>query len=266
MSDDKFSLEQIRRYWAQQAVAHGQSPMASWSDFNVIELEIREILKYLGEDERVLDIGCANGYSAVQFAAQKRIAIRGLDCIPEMITEARARLKNVMPSLRGTVEFDIGDITKLNEPDDTYDKVVVIRVIIGLGDWPRQAQALGECVRVLKPGGVLLLSEATLQGWGRLNALRYEWGLPEIPMPPFNWYLDLDEVCREVASRLELVALVDFASTYYVGTRVLKPLLTQALGARVDVANPDMEWNRWFAQLPSAGDYGTQKLFVFRKR
>lgn len=28
---------------------------------------------------------------------------------------------------------------------------------------------------------------------------------------------------------------------------------------------PNMEWNRWFAQLPSWGDYGTQKLFVFRK-
>ena len=26
------------------------------------------------------------------------------------------------------------------------------------------------------------------------------------------------------------------------------------------------EWNRWFAQIPAAGDYGTQKLFVFRKR
>ena len=60
--------------------------------------------------------------------------------------------------------------------------------------------------------------------------------------------------------------LVDFASTYYVGTRVLKPLLAQATGAPVDVADPASEWNRWFASLPAVGDYGTQKLFVFRKR
>jgi hypothetical protein len=60
--------------------------------------------------------------------------------------------------------------------------------------------------------------------------------------------------------------IVNFASTYYVGTRVLKPLLNQALGSVVDVANPNMEWNRWFSQLPASGDYGTQKLFVFRKR
>lgn len=266
MSDDKFSLDEIRRYWAKQAMEHGQSPAASWSDFNVIDMEIREIQKYLVEGERVLDIGCANGYSAIQFAGQRRIAIRGLDITPEMIVEARARLANVVAGLRGSVDFDIGDITKLNEPDDAYDKVVVIRVIISLGDWARQVQGLGECVRVLRPGGLLLLSEATLQGWRQLNAFRREWKLPEIPMPPFNLYLDQDDVCNAVAARLELVELVNFASTYYLGTRVLKPLLAQALGALVDVANPDMEWNRWFAQLPAFGDYGTQKLFVFRKR
>jgi hypothetical protein len=62
-----------------------------------------------------------------------------------------------------------------------------------------------------------------------------------------------------------LVDIADFASTYYVGTRVLKPLIIRALGAGLDVADPEAEWNRWFAQLPAWGDYGTQKLFVFKK-
>jgi len=51
-----------------------------------------------------------------------------------------------------------------------------------------------------------------------------------------------------------------------VGTRVLKPLLIRALGADIDVADPNMEWNRWCAQLPSCGDYGVQKLFIMMKR
>ncbi len=45
----------------------------------------------------------------------------------------------------------------------------------------------------------------------------------------------------------------------------MQPLLIQALGMKIAVADPNMEWNRWFAQLPACGDYGTQKLFVFRK-
>ncbi len=78
--------------------------------------------------------------------------------------------------------------------------------------------------------------------------------------------MDQQKVVDALSDRLQVVEIRNFASTYYVGTRVLKPLLVKALGASIDVASPDMEWNRWFAQLPSWGDYGTQKLFVFKKK
>lgn len=262
---EKFSPEQIRKFWTQQAIEFTQSHAASWSDQMIIEMEIREILSRLEDGDRVLDIGCGNGYSTVQFASQKRVNIRGLDFIPEMIEQARLRLSGFANKLPGKVDFYLGDITELTEPSEVYDKVVVVRVIINLGDWSNQLKGLRECIRVLKPGGMLLLSEATLQGWQKLNRFRQEWGLPDIPMPPFNQYLDEKQVIEAVSPDLHLVELVNFASTYYVGTRVLKPLLIQTLGANIDIANPNMEWNRWFAQLPSWGDYGTQKIFVFRK-
>lgn len=265
---ERFTLEQIREFWTRQSHEHPLSPAVSWSDQMVIEMEIREVVQRLAEGDRVLDVGCANGYSTVQFASQKRVAIRGLDYIPELIHQARRRLTEcaLTERLAGSVEFDVDDITALREPSGTYDKVLVIRVVINLGAWNIQWRALQECARVLKSGGLLLLSEATLQGWQRLNAFRREWGLPDIPVPPFNTYLDQEQVIAATAPVLELVELVNFASTYYVGTRVLKPLLARALHADVNVAAPDMEWNRWFAELPAWGDYGTQKLFVFRKR
>jgi ubiquinone/menaquinone biosynthesis C-methylase UbiE len=263
---DKFTLEQIRDFWTQQAREHGQAAAASWSDRMVMELEIRAISERLSDGDRVLDVGCANGFSTVQFAAQRKAEIRGIDYIPEMIEQARGRLAALPDTLRGFVQFAQGDVTALAEPSGTFDKVVAIRVIINLCDWDRQLTGLRECARVLKTGGTLLLSEATIQGWQRLNRLRNEWGLPDIPMPAFNRYLDETQVCEALSSDLKLIDIVNFASTYYVGTRVLKPLLNQALGSVVDVANPNMEWNRWFSQLPAAGDYGTQKLFVFRKR
>jgi len=261
----KFNSEQIRSYWIQQAMEHKQSPAASWSDQMVIEMEIQEILKWLSEGDRVLDIGCANGYSTIQIASQKRIHIRGLDYIPEMIKQAKSRLSNLTDKLVGTVEFDVGDITALPEPAEGYDKVVVIRVVINLGEWENQLKGLYEAARVLRHGGMLLLSEATLQGWNRLNSFRKEWGLEDIPMPPFNHYLDQEQVIQALAPDLRLVEIANFASTYYVGTRVLKPLLIQALGVDLNSADPNMDWNRWFSKLPAAGDYGTQKLFVFQK-
>lgn len=261
----RLDIEEIRRYWTGQVLQHGQSSSASWSDRAAIEIEIREITKRLRDGDRVLDIGCANGYSTIQYALQRQLFIRGVDYIPAMIAQARARLSEA-PALNGRVEFDIDDITGLREEDNRFDSVIVTRVLINLGDWARQKTALAECARILRPEGALLLSEATVQGWTRLNAFRQEWGLEAIPMPPFNLYLEEDKVVEAVAPELELIELVNFASTYYVGSRVLKPLLIRALGADIDVADPEMHWNRWFSQLPAWGDYGTQKLFVFRKR
>lgn len=261
----KFTQAEVYEFWTKQAQEHGQSSAASWSDHRVIEMEIHEITSRLKDGDRVLDAGCANGYSSLQFACARRIQLRGVDYIPAMIEQARQRVAGMADKLTGSVEFEVGDITQLKEASGTYDKVVVIRVLINLGTWERQVQGLRECIRVLKPGGILLLSEATEQGWRRLNAFRGEWGLDQIPMPLFNQYLDEEKVIEAAAGQMQLVELSNFASTYYVGTRVLKPLLAEASNAPVSVADPDAHWNRWFSQLPAAGDYGTQKLFVFRK-
>jgi len=256
--------DEIRAYWEAQAALHADRPDASWSDVRVLELEVAAIAQRLADGARVLDVGCANGWSTLRLAAQRDVSIRGLDYVPAMVEAARASHERSQPER--PVEFDIGNMLALDEADESYDAVVSIRVVINLGSWEHQLRGLSECVRVLRPGGVFLLSEATLQGWERLNRLRREWGLDDIPMPGFNTYLDVNQVIDALADRCDLEELVDFASTYYVGTRVLKPLLARATGAPVDVADPLSEWNRWFASLPPAGDYGTQKLFVFRKR
>ena len=266
MMSQKLTLEEIRDFWRQQAVEHGPSPSVSWSDHRVIEMEIRELVQRLDDGDKVLDVGCANGYSTVQLASQKTIQIRGIDYLPEMIEQARASMRSLPSSIPGKIDFDVGSIMAIPEPTGAYDKVVVVRVVINLGEWSNQLTALRECARVLKPGGVLLLSEATIQGWSKLNDLRREWDLPDIPMPGFNSYLDEQKVIDFMAEELELMELVNFASTYFVGTRLLKPLLARALGGKMDPANPNAELNRWFSMLPAYGDYGTQKLFVFRRR
>jgi len=263
---ERYSLEAIRDFWTSQALQHGQSPNASWSDRMVIELEIQELSKYIVDGDNVLDIGCANGYSTVRLALNRRISILGLDYVPQMIEHARSRLTTEPAVEAGKVRFDVGDITALNQPDGMFDKVIVSRVLINLCSPEHQAKGLSEALRMLKPGGTLLLSEAILQGWQRLNLFRREWGLPDIPMPPFNLYLDEDRIVEAAREHADLVGISHFSSSYYVFTRVLKPLLIEALGRKIDVADPAMEWNRFAAQLPASGDYGVQRLLIFRKR
>jgi ubiquinone/menaquinone biosynthesis C-methylase UbiE len=258
--------DRIREFWAEQSRTHGMTAAASWSDISVMEMEVRQILNYLKDGDRVLDVGCANGYSTLQFARSRRIDLVGVDYIEGMIQSANEHRDRVAAELAGRVRFQVGDALGLEFGDGAFDSVIVIRVIINLGDRERQVRALRECARVVRPGGMLLLSEATEQGWTRLNALREEWGLAAIPMPSFNHYLDEDHVRATLAPTCDWVETVNYASTYYVGTRVLKPLLARVAGREDQITNPLSELNRWFSQLPAAGDYGTQKILVFRKR
>src|SRR4029079_16910751 len=165
-------------------------------------------------------VACAKCYSTIHLASQRASEIRGLDYLPEMVDCARASWQSLASSMPGKVQFDVGSIMAIPEPSGTYDKVISIRVVINLGEWSNQRIALRECARVLKPGGILLLSEPTIQGWSKLNDLRREWDLPDIPMPAFNTYLDEQEVTEFMAEELELLELVNYASTYFVGTRV----------------------------------------------
>ncbi len=263
----QMTLEEIRQFWTSQAVREGQSHAASWGDRPVIELEINEIARHLRDGQRVIDIGCANGFSTVQYAAQRKISIKGVDYVPEMVSSATERLTKLPAQLSGSVEFAAGDITDLHgESDNSYDSAIVTRVIINLPDAGMQARGLAECARIVRPGGLLLLSEATVEGWERLNTFRQEWNLPPIQQPPFNTYVRQPMLVEALSHSMVLEAVIDFSSTYYVATRVIKPIFAKLLGGNIDIANTNMEFNRFSSLLPPHGDYGVQKLFVFRKR
>jgi SAM-dependent methyltransferase len=266
MTNAAYDESEIRAYWARQAKEHGQAPEASWSDHRVIQLEIAAIGERIAPGARVLDVGCANGYSSVRYLLDREADVTGIDYIPEMIAAAETRRGGLPTGARERIRFAVGDVRSLEFEPASFDSVVSTRVIINLPDTESQAQGLRECARVLRPGGLLLLSEATVQGWSRLNRFREEWGLESIGMPSFNLYLDVDEVVATLTGTCALVAIIDFASSYYVATRVFKPLLARLRDGLVDPNDPNAEFNRWAAQLAAAGDYGTQKLLVFERR
>lgn len=243
-------------YWSEQAELEYDDYRASWSDKYVIELEVKEISKHLLPTDIVLDVGCGTAWSTAQWAPLVH-SIRGIDNITGFLEIADSK---GIPN----ATFNTDDVVHLSEPSNTYNVVISVRTIINVGEWETQCLALSECVRVLKIGGLLLLSEATLQGWRKLNLFREEWGLEPIPMPDFNRYLCTEKVQSCLESSCCHIATVDFASSYYIGTRVLKPLLAKM--SNVDnVAEPLTQWNKWCSLQPSVGDWGTQKLMVFRK-
>jgi hypothetical protein len=100
----------------------------------------------------------------------------------------------------------------------------------------------------------------------RLNKFRAEFGFAPLPQPPFNNYIDEAVAAEAAGDVLRLLEIEQFSSTYYLGTRVFKPLLAKLLDNAIDPARADMELNRLFSLLPSVGDYGVQKLFIYQRK
>jgi ubiquinone/menaquinone biosynthesis C-methylase UbiE len=112
-----------------------------------------EYLGLLPLEAEVLEVGCGGGQLA-QSALDKRRDLRwtGLDTSAEQIARARKRNANCEGAL-----FVVGDALELPFPDERFNAVVSIASI---KHWPDQAKGLAECVRVLRPGGQLLVVEA----------------------------------------------------------------------------------------------------------
>ena len=71
---------------------------------------------------------------------------------------------------------------------------------------------------------------------------------------------------RRSKGECSLVDVVDFASSYYVATRVFKPLLAQLTDGLVEANDPNAESSTaGLRSFAAAGDYGTQKLLVFER-
>ena len=97
-------------------------------------------------DRDVLEAGCGEGYGADLIADVARHVI-GLDYDESAVAHVRARYPRV--------DMRRGNLAELPLPTESVDVVVNFQVIEHLWD---QGQFVAECLRVLRPGGVLLIS------------------------------------------------------------------------------------------------------------
>ena len=265
MSVRRADLRKIKKFWDEQAAKFESSAKASMPDELLHDLEIEQVIARIQEGSKVLDVGCANGYTTLRLARSKRITIKGVDYSEAMIKMANEELRRWGPEVKKTVSFDVGDVLELQEDEASYDQLVCKRVLINLVAWENQKRALENLHRVLKRGGTLLLSEASKQGWENMNRLRKAFYLEEIPMPWHNLYLDEEQLFAFAAPLFETVEVLNFSSTYYVGSRIMQPLILKMFDPERQ-PEYDSEINRFFSLLPPYGDYGTQKLYVFAKK
>ena len=126
-------------------------------NLHALLLEYTQLADFIANhaDCSVLDVGCGGGQAAIHLKEQyPDLQLTGVDLSADQIARARQRAKR-----KGyTLQFKVADAQTLPFPDASFD------VVFSFGSakhWPNPLKGIGECWRVLKPEGELLVADAT---------------------------------------------------------------------------------------------------------
>jgi len=234
--------------------------LAGSRDFVAKELEVSTLIKYIQPGQKILEVGCGNGYTAVEFARRMAVDIYAIDFSPEMIKSARKLADESI--LRGRVRFEVSDVRKLPSSEASFDLIYTERLLINLHDWPAQAKAIQDITARLKPGGCYLMCENSQDGLDRINELRETCGLDAITPPWHNRYLRDSEVAALHIEGLKLAEVNCYSSTYYFISRVVNAWLAAQEG---EEPKYDAKVNQLALLLPAIGEFGQGKLWIWEK-
>jgi phosphatidylethanolamine/phosphatidyl-N-methylethanolamine N-methyltransferase len=100
--------------------------------------------------DRILEVGVGTGLSLPYYSTASRLF--GIDFSEPMLRKARTRVSKL--GLRNVEGLAVMDAQQMAFPDKSFDVIVAQLVVTSVPDPER---ALDECLRVLKPGGEIVL-------------------------------------------------------------------------------------------------------------
>ena len=127
----------------------------------------RWLAAWLLPDDRILDYGCGYGRTLDGLARQRFENTLGVDFSPPMIERGR----RAYPKL----DLRVIDGLPMAEPDASFDAVLLFAVLTCIPASEDQTRLVAELRRVLRPGGLLYISDMPMQSDAR-NLARYAAG------------------------------------------------------------------------------------------
>jgi ubiquinone/menaquinone biosynthesis C-methylase UbiE len=161
------------------------------------------------------------------------------------------------------IKFEVGDINALQFDDASFDLAYATRVVTLMDTWEEQQVAINECLRVVKPGGKVILSEPFLEPFTLLNALRQLKDMPSLVEHDSNRFFKKELLENFLMNKGLSFTVNEFSSIYYLGSRFLRELVTDP--AAYPGFNPI---NRIFYDIEkdfSGGGFGIQQAYIITK-
>ncbi len=169
-------------------IKEGQRAMWTAGDYPLVSQRIVSVAELLVErvgakdGVELLDVATGSGNVAIP-AARAGANVTGLDLTPKLLEVARARASDA--GLQ--IEFVEGDAEQLPFGEDSFD---VVTSCFGVMFAPRQDVAVGELVRVARPGATIGVTAWTPEGYVGASFRKSASFMPPMPAelkPPVMW-------------------------------------------------------------------------------
>ena len=112
----------------------------------------KEVFPQQDHEFQLLDVGCGSGYR-LRRMAEAGWKVEGIDFDQQAVKMARSK----------GFEVRCGSLVEASYPADTFDVVSMYHVIEHVDN---PLNVLRECIRILRPGGRLVLATPNIQSWG----------------------------------------------------------------------------------------------------
>jgi SAM-dependent methyltransferase len=130
----------------------------------------------LARGKVVLDLGCGEGYGS-NLLAEVSENVTGVDLSPEAIEHARTRYP------RANLSFLVGDCRRTRLPEHQFDLVVSFEMIEHIAE---HEELLREVQRLLKPGGVFLVSSPDKEFYSEAEGFENPFHIKELYIREFH--------------------------------------------------------------------------------
>ncbi len=133
-------------FWSERARLHGIDPRANTNDVWLREVEIAYVDKTIRENSfrRIMDFGCANGFSTARLARSNQTSqFLGIDINSDMISAAKGQLEQ-----ESVANLEFKQIDVLREPiRDRFDFIYGIRVFQKIESQDMQKKDFRQAIR-----------------------------------------------------------------------------------------------------------------------
>lgn len=216
MSLDRIS--ETDAFWNERARQEKNDDHVNIADATQRELETSFILNQVRPDDRVLEVGCGNGWLTSRLRA-KASWVDSFDYAANMVERAK--------SLHGEKNnrFFTDNVLNLGNTQPPYSLIICVRVLINLQSLEEQKQAVSSLAAQLAPGGRLVLIEGYLDGFQQTSLLRERCGMSALTPAAINYYSPYAALLEHIRTELHVLDDSFHTGTFDLLTRVVYPLI-----------------------------------------